>query len=632
MLRSLRSRLWLLFLAFLLLVIASVAVTFVAVASQRHDALLINLTGRQRMLSQQMTWLALSDPDDPALLHAVARFEQTLAALTVGGEAVDAQGRSVALPRVTDVLAQAELTHTGAAWSEFRAALDQVTTQQAPSTELTAAALTLLASLDRVVDRLSALAQAHVAHLLLIQTVFLVLALGLLAWGYQLTRHNVVAPLAALGASAQRMAAGDLEQTTPHFPDQEISRLAHALDAMRIEVLASRRQLEARVDRRTRELTTAFEFSQEITAQLELAHLLESVTDRARVLMGGRAAALCLLDEQAGQLRLVAGSGEGRADLTLRQPVAEELPRQVIGEGRTVVTETACAGCGFLRRLPGNHCVATPLRAGGTTLGALCVVRPQAALFEAEEQAAFALLANAAAVAIVNARLVEDGRRQAEENATQAERARLAADLHDNLAQTLSFLNFKVDRLHELIAAGETGTAEQELAHMRGATTRAYAQVRAALTGLRLPEAEPDAFIQRLTACIQEVTDATGLAAHLEICTGQPPAFSPVVQQQVLHIVREALVNVWRHAQAERVQVSVGRDQAQAVITVVDDGCGFDPTAVDERTHLGLAIMRARAERSGGALDVQAQPGTGTQITLRYPLPAVQSTPSQEAV
>ncbi len=637
---SLRSHLWLLFGAFLGLVVASVTITFLALETQRQDALAVNLAGRQRMLSQQMTWLALTRRDDAALAQARARFAQTLRALQWGGEVVDAEGRTVALPAAADPLLRRQLAAVDEVWQRFDRLLTQpraaspVAGDAAPDSAtaaLTGAALELVAALDVAVSRLAELAQAKVYRLQLIQGTFLVLALLLLAAAYRVTQRRLVIPLVALDQAARDMAAGDLTAPIPRLAVAEFSRLAHALERMRVEVLASHRQLEARVQQRTRELNTAFEFSQEIAAQLELSRLLDSVTDRACALMGGRAAALCLLDERAGVLRLAAGSGEGQTDLTLRQSVDADLPRQVIGAGRTVVAETACAGCGFLRRLPGNQCVATPLRAGGATLGALCVVRPQEIDFDDQEQAAFTLLANAAAVAIVNARLVEAGRQQAQESAVQAERARLAADLHDNLAQTLSFLNLKVDRLHELIAAGEAEAAAEELAQMRGATTRAYAQVRAALTGLRLPEGKDEGFADRLAACIDEVMDATGLAVALEMRVASLPVLSAVVQQQVLHIVREALVNAWRHAQAGRVEVIVAQEDDQLLFTVRDDGCGFDPGAVDESEHLGLAIMRARAERSGGELSIRAQPGAGTQICVRYPLPARREAPAQEA-
>ena len=93
--RSLHTQLGLVFLGFLLLVISSVAVTFWLVQTQQNDAAIINLAGRQRMLAQQMTRLALTDPDNPELTETITRFEQTLAALMNGGEVVDGNGRSL---------------------------------------------------------------------------------------------------------------------------------------------------------------------------------------------------------------------------------------------------------------------------------------------------------------------------------------------------------------------------------------------------------------------------------------------------------------------------------------------------------------------------------------------------------
>jgi signal transduction histidine kinase len=365
-------------------------------------------------------------------------------------------------------------------------------------------------------------------------------------------------------------------------------------------------------------LTTAFEFSQEIAVQLELACLLDSVTDRARTLMAGLAAALCLLDETAANLRLAASSGSGDSNPDLRQPISESLPSQVIGAGRTVLTSTACSSCGFLRRSPGSQCVATPLQAGTAMLGALCVVRPEAATFEKEEQAALALLANAAAVAIVNARLVAASRTQAELSASQAERERLAAELHDNLAQTLSFLILKADQLEILVAAGDKRQAATVLADMRGATNRAYGQVRAALTGLSTAQAAGSTLADDLRACVAEVQAATGMPIQPAIVGDSDLAVSHLAHQQVLHIVREALLNAWRHAGATMVKVEAALVGDMVQITVYDDGCGFDPATVEATGHLGLAIMRARAERSGGQFSVDTHPGGDTTVTIQY--------------
>jgi two-component system nitrate/nitrite sensor histidine kinase NarX len=619
MIRSLRLRLSLLFLAFLLLVIATVAVTYAVVISQRHDALLINLAGRQRMLSQQMTWLALAAPDDSLLAANRQRFIETLTALEQGGAALDANGQAVVLPPPDDDTVSAALVDVRQAWLRFDAGLLRRADGETGAS-LTAASLALLDALDAVVARLAAQAEAKVLRLQIIQVIFLVAALLLLWLGYRVTQRHVVNPLAALGAAAGQMAAGDLATEVPTYVDAELRCLSAAFESLRAEVLASQRQLEARVHQRTQELTTAFEFSQEIAAQLELGQLLDSATDRARTLMTGTAAALCLLDEDATALRLAAGSGAGDANPDLRQPVNADVPSRVIGAGRTVVTETTCASCGFLRTVTAGQCVATPLRAGDATLGALCVVRPAVIEFEPEEQAALSLLANAAAVAIVNARLVEQRRAQAALSATQAERERLAADLHDNLAQTLSFLNFKADRLEAAIGVGNAQDAEQVLAEMRGATTRAYGQVRAALTGLHTAPVTHAALTADLRACVAEVQAMTGMAVALTVDDADALVVSPLARQQALHIVREALNNVWRHAAAQRVTICAERAGESVRITVRDDGRGFDPVAVDASAHLGLAIMRARAERSGGALHIQTQPGAGATIVATFPL------------
>ncbi|MCX7851467.1 MAG: type IV pili methyl-accepting chemotaxis transducer N-terminal domain-containing protein, partial [Caldilineales bacterium] len=219
---SLRLRLSLLFLAFLALVTASVAVTFVTLERQRHDARLINLAGRQRMLSQRMTWLALAAPDSAALQADRARFQQTLNALRFGGSALDPEGQPVVLPAPTDPALENAMAAAAAAWERFQAALDRLSgpaRRAAPAAEdvtaLTTASAALLDSLDRSVAVLAALAEAKVQRLRLIQASFLLMALALLVVGYCLTRSHLLRPLARLERSAQQMAVGNLEVPVP---------------------------------------------------------------------------------------------------------------------------------------------------------------------------------------------------------------------------------------------------------------------------------------------------------------------------------------------------------------------------------------------------------------------------------
>jgi nitrate/nitrite-specific signal transduction histidine kinase len=177
--RSLHNRLNIIFLTFLVCVGASVTATFLAIRVQSHDAALINLAGRQRMLSQQMTWRVLADPDSPDLPLIIQRFHQTLDALRNGGQTVDAAGESVTLPGAPDSTLRARLDDAAALWAIFNShiealrslSLDDPTRGQREQA-LQSASLQLLARLDEVVAGFEARAKAKVRRLQTIQAIF----------------------------------------------------------------------------------------------------------------------------------------------------------------------------------------------------------------------------------------------------------------------------------------------------------------------------------------------------------------------------------------------------------------------------------------------------------------------------
>jgi signal transduction histidine kinase len=123
---------------------------------------------------------------------------------------------------------------------------------------------------------------------------------------------------------------------------------------------------------------------------------------------------------------------------------------------------------------------------------------------------------------------------------------------------------------------------------------------------------------------------------HYEIQTGwinpddlAEGALEPVVEVQLLRIIQEALSNVRKHAAARQVEVSFASQGDQALVTVEDDGQGFDPASrlrlwgrAGEGAHFGLCIMRERAEAVGGSLQVRSAPGQGTKVIVQVPLRA----------
>jgi two-component system, NarL family, nitrate/nitrite sensor histidine kinase NarX len=624
---SIQTKIGFILLAFFLLVATSVGITFWVVDHQETDALIINLAGRQRMLSQRIVWLALSDPENPDLETSIRSFEQTLTALRVGGATLDPSGRQVVLPPAPLPLLQAQLEEATQTWAALHSEIERVTELppahpgRHQSERLLLARFTrLLDQFDTIVSGYEAYARSKLVQVQLIQFSFFVTALALLAGGYLLMGRRILRPLDMLRRATGQMGSGALVEPIPDLGEDELGDLGRAFTAMQGEISSARDLLEERVNQRTQELLSAFEFSQEIVAELDLDHLLQSVTDRARALTGARSASLCLLDTAGVQLAQAAVSSGESLSITLEQPIEAGLSKVVIGQGETITLEADCSACSFLRSFSPGQCAATPLRTGDTTLGALCVVRGGSSIFDADETRALALLANSAAIAIANARMATAERLRTQESATLAERERMAAELHDNLAQTLGFLNLKTERIEEMLAGEAVDAARGELGRMRPAIAIAYGQVRAALTGLRQPPQNGDDLAQRLASSVEEFRELSGLSVELCILDPAALALPRVTQIQVHHIVREALANVRQHAQARRAWVRVNCEDNCALFTVEDDGCGFDPLAVNGANHLGLSIMRTRAQRQGGALTLSSTPGSGTRITTCFRL------------
>ncbi len=229
--KSIRGRLGLLFLAFVLLVSFSVGATYWSVATQKKDALIINMTGRQRMLTQKMTWLALAQPEDPELIASMELFEQTLQALRYGGTTIDSAGNIVILPTAPDSVLIAQLDEVIKTWEQFHIHL-----QSADDSTLPIMAPIILDQMDTVVTEFEIRAEAKHLRLELIQTIFLIAAMVLLAWGFISTRQMIVSPLSELGTAVQEMGEGNLDWPLPPMKQNELGELAQTFETMRIEL------------------------------------------------------------------------------------------------------------------------------------------------------------------------------------------------------------------------------------------------------------------------------------------------------------------------------------------------------------------------------------------------------------
>ncbi len=637
MLNTLENRLIALFSAFALLVLISVGATTWGLETQRQDAVLINLSGRQRMLAQQMARLAFEAGASGAINNAALQeseqiFGQTLSALKDGGSVPYLPQSPISIPGTQDPQLRSALGDVEQTWGEYQILLDRL--QQPPGDDpafaLTLAAVeqtssTLVQQADVVVRLYEAASTAKVNRLRAIQISFLACALALLAAGAWITRQSVLLPLRQLSRAAKRLGENDLDTVVAVEGPVELRELSKSFDATRLSLRSSRQELlqlntslEERVARRTRELETLNEVSRDISSRLDIQQVLNSVTEKARSLLGSEVASLCLVDESQHWMKLQAVSGPESAVAGHTVCADEDLAGAVLKSEQALVCGLgACrGGCRMMADPYKVSHLAAPLRIGERVIGALCVGSVSQDRFAVESAEMLTKLANAAAIALENARLYA----QAEKVATLEERRRVAADMHDGLGQTLSYLGLMTDQVVEFLSAGRDGAALEHLQKTRQTIQSATAEVRRAINNLMSDS--PSAL--DLCTRLHNIADEFAAEHNLPVSWYEDSAFAPrperKVADQVLNITREALTNVARHAEAHKATLQVGNTAGHYYVSVQDDGHGFDATQPGPSGHFGLQIMKSRAMLVGGQLEVESAPGRGTRVTLIWPM------------
>ncbi len=200
------------------------------------------------------------------------------------------------------------------------------------------------------------------------------------------------------------------------------------------------------------------------------------------------------------------------------------------------------------------------------------------------------------------------------EAAVSEERTLLARELHDSIAQSLSFLRIQVTLLRQALAKGQTEQVERILQEIDAGVKESTHDVRELLVHFRT-RTNADDIEDALRTTLQKFEHQSGVKAQLEM-QGHGVHLPSDVQLQVLHVVQEALSNVRKHAGADRVQLLVERGP-QWTCTVRDNGRGFVPGPKrDDDTHVGLHIMRERAQRIGAQVQIRSAPGAGTEVRI----------------
>lgn len=206
--------------------------------------------------------------------------------------------------------------------------------------------------------------------------------------------------------------------------------------------------------------------------------------------------------------------------------------------------------------------------------------------------------------------------------AQEAERRRVARELHDSVIQILSSVKFRLQVIEEKVAVTDEGTWRDTL-KAKAALEKAIGEVRRISRNLRPSELDDLGLAPALRSLCAEFGERTGMAVNLTM-NRVPKAIPDDIELNLYRIIQEALGNIEKHSQATQVSLKLARQASKLCAAIADNGCGFDPIAPRPRRStlggMGLVDMRERAALLGGLCQLRSSPGAGTEIVVEMPL------------
>ncbi|MEW5789588.1 MAG: type IV pili methyl-accepting chemotaxis transducer N-terminal domain-containing protein [Pseudomonadota bacterium] len=569
----------------------------------------INVAGSLRKQSHRMGSQVLADAlnrsdSHPALRVAMVQFEASMADLSLNN----------AMARDPDSDYAATFRAVQATWRDrLKPLLEEEALSGADlhSLEKHNALLALIddfvADINTMVAQLEGDTEARISHMRTILGVALVLIIIVLFVSIVLVQRSVLAPLATLVNNARHYAQGDFAPRSQVIRENELGQLARAFDTMAEELDKLYQGLEQRVREKTAALTRSNQSLELLYNAIARLHEDALAPDTYRAVLA--------------DLERLLGLTGGMACLMTRQEGRAAILASTLGPCQDQ-TEGDCAQCMAslagpvqwqYRTLPGGVQLLVPLRDKDGLYGVLRLALPPERRLEPWQEQLLDALSRHVGIALGIVQRTEQERLLA----LQEERSVIARELHDSIAQSLSYMKIQASLLHPVLSdPAHRQEAEAILADLREGITSAYRQLRELLATFRL-KMQGD-FIDLLGRTAAEFSDRGGLPIHLENRL-ESCRLSPNQEIHVLQIIREALSNVLRHAAATQAWVCLGFDRGMLRVTVEDDGVGLtDRSAPTTELHYGLNIMRERAASLGGHLQLENRPQGGARLTLVF--------------
>jgi signal transduction histidine kinase len=360
-----------------------------------------------------------------------------------------------------------------------------------------------------------------------------------------------------------------------------------------------------------------------IASEVSLEKVLQQITDSARDLVGSRYAALGVPDAENHLEKFVtSGMTAEAASHIPHQPRALGLLGAIMHEGRTIRVPLVAEDPRSVGYPSGHPPMETflgvPIMAGRKVLGNLYLTDKipageGVAEFTAADQELLEMFAAHAAVAIQNARLYE----QIGRLAIIEERSRIGMDLHDGVIQSIYAVGLTLESAR-LMLPDEPGEASVVLEQLISNLNEVIRDIRNFILDLR-PQRFSGDLNEALGRLVREFQANAMVPVIFSADSQKMTAWPLPVARTIFMTTQEALANVARHARADQVEVAIWQEAGTAVLTISDDGVGFNAEEQDQSVGHGLANMRTRAEELNGTVSVESSPGKGTQIRLKLP-------------
>lgn len=387
-----------------------------------------------------------------------------------------------------------------------------------------------------------------------------------------------------------------------------------------------------------REREILYRVIQIASSSLQTDAILSEIVDLVSEALRADACHVYLWDPEGEVLTLRAGGPAGDGDA---HPVRLRLGEGVVGwaaEHRESVLLRQDAAADPRRRslpeLDSEHfqtMLSVPIISRADTLiGAINLHGRTPGQFSEDDQLFLESAASLIAGGIENAQLFQLARRKEEALAAlmretiqvqEEERRRVATEIHDGVTQQLVSIWFRVHAIQRLLERNDVAACLEEVAATKDVIDETLVEARSAIYNLRPATLDDLGLVAALHELAARFTSDTGVEVDVSAAHGL--ALSPHAETALYRITQEALTNVKKHAAAGTVSVSLAMDGETLVLTVTDDGVGFDVDAFREsraQTCFGLAGMRERIELLNGQLGIRSTPSEGTSLHLRVPV------------